>query len=425
MEKIPTTKLGRIGVYGSMATKVGLNTLKGKVTQVWSSEANRKMHEKNSKVIFEALTKLRGTALKFAQLLSIEDMMLTPEYKEQLNKSTYRVRPLNRAVVRKTFKNELKNYPENIFANFESQAFAAASLGQVHRAVDQEGNQLAIKMQYPGIDETLRHDMTMIKMAYKIVPHSPLLDSMLDEIDDIISKEVDYIAEAKHIEWFSEEMAHLDIIIPKVFSELSSDKILAMEFIEGEHLDSWLAKNPPQELRNRMAQQLFDLYCYSFFELKTFQADSNMGNYLFTKDERIAFLDFGCIKQVPDSFPTAVVDLVRASINQDREAILQAYLELGMLTGRDDQAFEKYYERVFLPIAKWTASPYTEESFHFSTEKNFAASAIEANLIMGREKEFAVQSSDYVYFTRGLYGLYKIFEQMDVTIELRSRLPNL
>lgn len=213
MDKVPTSKLGRIGVYGATAAKVGINTLSGKVKQIWSNEANRQMHKKNSKIIFDALTKLRGTALKFAQLLSVEDLMLTPEYKEQLNKAAYRVRPLNRAVVRKTFKNELNDYPENIFENFDTKAFAAASLGQVHKAVDKEGNILAIKMQYPGIDETLKHDMSMIKAAYKMVPHSPLIEDMLDEIDDVISKEVDYIREAQYMTWFQEKMGHLDIII--------------------------------------------------------------------------------------------------------------------------------------------------------------------------------------------------------------------
>jgi len=425
MDRIPTGKLSRIGVYGSMATKVGINSLGSKVKKVFNREDKSELNAKNSKVIFEALSKLRGTALKFAQMLSLEDMMLTEEYKRELNKSTYKVRPLNRAVVRKTIKNELKNYPEKIFTKFDTLAFAAASLGQVHYAQDDKENQLAVKMQYPGIDETLRHDMSMIKIAYKMIPHSPLVDSMLEEIDDVISREVDYIAEAKYMNWFSQKMSHLDIVIPKVYPKYSTDKVLVMEFIEGKHLDVWLENNPSQELRNRMAQKLFDLYCFSFFELKTFQADSNIGNYLFLENEEIAFLDFGCIKRVPDTFPPAIVDLVRASIDKDREAMLEAYLSLGMLTGREDEAFDKYYESVFIPFADWTASPYREKRFHFSLEKNFASSAMEANLIMGKAKEFRVQSSDYVYFSRGLYGLYKIFEQMDVTIEMRSRLPDL
>ena len=418
METIPTGKLSRLRVYGSMAGKVGYNKLKSKVTKTTQQE----LDAQNSKVIFEALTKLRGTALKFAQMLSVEDMMLTEEYKKQLHKSTYRVKPLNRAIVRKTIKNELENYPEKIFATFDTQAFAAASLGQVHKAEDSEGNQLAIKMQYPGIDETLRHDMSMIKVAYKMIPHSPLVEDMLDEVDEIISKEVDYIAEAKHLEWFTQKMGHLDIVLPKVYHNYSSDKVLAMEYLEGKHLDTWLETKPSQEVRNRVAQKLFELYCYSFFELKTFQADSNIGNYLFMENEKIAFLDFGCIKRVPDTFPPAVIDLVDASIAQDREAILKAYISLKMLTGEDDKAFEKYYEEVFVPYSEWTAKPYREESFHFSVEKDFASSAMSANLIMGKAKEFRVQSSDYVYFSRGLYGLYKIFEQMDVTIELKSRL---
>jgi len=418
METIPTGKLSRIGVYGSMATKVGYNKLKSKVTKTTQQE----LDAQNSKVIFEALTKLRGTALKFAQMLSVEDMMLTEEYKKQLHKSTYRVKPLNRAVVRKTIKNELHEYPEQIFKKFDTQAFAAASLGQVHRAEDSEGNQLAIKMQYPGIDETLKHDMSMIKVAYKMIPHSPMVIDMFEEVDEIISKEVDYLAEAEHIEWFNEKMNHLDIVLPKVYSDYSTDKILAMEYLEGKHLDEWLATKPSQEVRNRVAQKLFDLYCYSFFELKTFQADSNLGNYLFMENEQIAFLDFGCIKRVPETFPLAVIELVDASIAQDREAILEAYLSLGMLSGRDDEAFKKYYDEVFVPYSEWTAKPYREETFHFSVEKDFASSAMGANMIMGRAKEFKVESSDYVYFSRGLYGLYKIFEQMDVTIELKSRL---
>ena len=418
MESIPTGKLSRIGVYGSMASKVGYNKLKSKVTKTTQQE----LDAKNSKVIFEALTKLRGTALKFAQMLSVEDMMLTEEYKKQLHKSTYKVKPLNRAVVRKTIKNELENYPEKIFKTFDAQAFAAASLGQVHRAEDNEGNQLAIKMQYPGIDETLRHDMSMIKIAYKMIPHSPMVEDMLDEVDEIISKEIDYVAEAEHLEWFTQKMGHLEIVLPKVYHKYSTDKVLAMEYLEGKHLDRWLETNPSQESRNRVAQKLFDLYCYSFFELKTFQADSNIGNYLFMEDEQIAFLDFGCIKRVPDTFPCAVIELVDASIAQNRKAILEAYISLGMIAGKDDEAFEKYYEEVFIPFSEWTAAPYREETFHFSVEKDFASSVMSANLIMGKEKEFKVKSSDYVYFSRGLYGLYKIFEQMDVTIKLKSRL---
>jgi len=418
MESIPTGKLSRMGVYGSMATKVGYNRLKSRVSNI----SQKELDAKNSKIIFDALTKLRGTALKFAQLLSIEDMLLTEEYKKQLQKSAYKVKPLNRAIVRKTIKNELHSYPEKLFKKFNGEAFAAASLGQVHRAEDSEGNQLAIKMQYPGIDETLKHDINMIKLAYKMIPHSPLFDAMLEEVEDILSKEVDYFSEAEHIEWFREHMGHLDILLPKVYPAYSTDRILAMEYIEGKHLDEWLATNPSQEVRNRLAQQLFDLYCYSFFELKTFQADSNIGNYLFMEDEKIAFLDFGCIKRVPDTFPSAVIELVDASISQDREAILEAYLSLGLLTGEDDEAFEKYYEDVFVPYLEWTASPYREESFHFSLEKDFASSIMGANHIMVSASEFKVQNSDYLFFSRGLYGLYKIFEQMDVTIELKSRL---
>ena len=426
MEKIPSSKFARMGVYGMTASRVGLNTLGYKAKKLLNAElSDEELVEKNSKIIFEALTKLRGTALKMAQLLSLENGILSEKYVKELSKSTYQVRPLNRAVVRKTIKSELGVYPEKLFESFETEAFAAASLGQVHRATDQEGNQLAVKMQYPGIDETLKQDLDMVRLALKAMPHSNVTVQTLDEVEETLEQEVSYETEAKHLEWFQEKMAEQPVIIPKLFTQYSNDKILTMEYLKGRHLDTWLAENPSQELKNEVAQKIFDLYVYSFFELKTFQADSNMGNYLFIGESDIAFLDFGCVKSVEDDFPKGIVELVEASKTEDRDAILEAFITLGFIETKEDIVVEKYYDRVFVPLAKWICQPYMEKNYSFSQEDNYASSSIETQHIIGTKKEFQHYNRDFVYFHRGLYGLYKMFEQMEVTIELQSRLPDI
>ena len=426
MKEIPSGKISRMGVYGVAASKVGLNTLGHKAKKLVNPKlSDEALIEKNSKIIFEALTKLRGTALKMAQLLSLENGLLSEKYIQQLSKSTYRVRPLNRAVVRKTIKSELGDYPETLFESFEPEAFAAASLGQVHKATDKSGNKLAIKMQYPGIDETLKQDLGMVRLALKAMTHSNVTVETLDEVEETLEQEVNYEIEAKYLLWFHEKMAKQDVIIPKMFPAYSNEKILTMEYLEGRHLDKWLSENPSQQLKNEVAQKIFDLYVYSFFELKTFQADSNIGNYLFIGKSDIAFLDFGCVKTVKEDFPKGIVQLVEASKSENRASILEAFIMLGFIETKEDIVVQKHYETVFVPLAQWICEPYVQESYHFSKDNNYAASSVETQYIIGIEKEFKDYNRDFVYFHRGLYGLYKMFEQMDVTIELRSRLANI
>lgn len=424
MDSIPSSKLSRISVYGASATKVGYNIFKHKAKKLVNSKLqDDELLEENSKIIFEALTKLRGTALKMAQLLSLENGLLSDKYLKELEKSTYRVRPLNRAVVRKTIKNELGDYPENIFESFDSKAFAAASLGQVHKAKDKMGNSLAVKMQYPGIDKTLKQDLEMIRLSLKVMPHSKVVIDTLDEVEETLEEEVSYLTEAKNLKYFQEKMAEQDVIIPKLFPNYSNNKILTMEYLEGRHLDQWLEENPSQELKNLVAQKIFDLYVYSFFELKTFQADSNIGNYLFMGKSDIAFLDFGCVKTVNKNFSKGVVELVHACEINNKEAIIQAFISLGFIKSKDDIVVDKFYDSVFIPLAQWTCQPYLKKIYSFSKDDDYASSARETQQIISREKEFVNYNRDFVYFHRGLYGLYKMFEQMEVSIELRSRLP--
>lgn len=206
-----------------------------------------------------------------AQILSLETGVLPQKYVDELSKSCYRVKPLNKALIRRLIKTELGDYPEKIFAEFDLQAFAAASLGQVHAARDKEQNKLAIKVQYPGIDKTLQNDMAMVKMSVKLLANYPMVHKSIDEIEQRLAEEVDYHHEAQYLIWFKDKLKDQAVVIPRFYPQYSSKRVLAMEHINGVHLEEWLANKPSQSERNKAAQNLFDIYCHCFFELKTFQ----------------------------------------------------------------------------------------------------------------------------------------------------------
>lgn len=419
-----TNNFSRISTTLKTATTVGLNSgiHKLKKSANITKKTDNDIKKQNAKIVFEALTKLRGTALKFAQLLSLESTLLSKEYMKELQKACYGVTPLNKAIVRKMIKNELKDIPQNIFKSFEENAFSAASIGQVHLATNNQDEKLAVKIQYPGIDETLKGDIALIKIMLASYMKSGVLEDTLDEIEQRLNEECDYINEAKNLIWFKEKFNNKSVIIPKVYQEYSSKKILTMEFIAGVHIPQWLKTKPTQERKNQLAQNIFDLYAYSFFELNSFQADSNLGNYLITADDKIAFLDFGCIKKVKNSFPNIIKDIVKASENQDKSGIILCLSKLGLLKKDDEVIINKYYQTLFQPLSLWIALPYLNDTFTFSMKNNYASQILPMNYEFLKQKEFQGLDKDLVFFLRGLHGLYKIFEMLEATIKLKKEL---
>lgn len=419
------SKLIRVATAVSTIGKIGLNSSvhKLKKTTKLSKQTDEDIKKENAKIVFKSLTKLRGTALKFAQLLSLESTLLPKEYMEELEKACYKVTPLNKAVVRKIVKNELGEPPEDIFRDFKEDAFAAASLGQVHRATNDKGDKLAVKLQYPGIDTTLKNDMQMIKIAVKTYMRSGALEDTLDEIEDRLREEIDYKQEAKNLIWFRKKLENRPVLIPKVFTKYSNTKILAMEFIDGIHISEWLKTKPSQKRKNALAQNMFELYAYSFFELKSFQADSNIGNYLVVEDDDgIAFLDFGCIKKVKSNFPIIIKEIVKASQDLDKDGIITGLSKLGLFDKDDKKLIKKYYDPLFEPLAKWLALPFLNKSFKFSKKDDYASQVLPMDYIFMKEKDFKSLDKDLVFFLRGLHGLYKIFERMEVEIKLQKEL---
>jgi predicted unusual protein kinase regulating ubiquinone biosynthesis (AarF/ABC1/UbiB family) len=255
-------------------------------------------HTRAARRMADEMKTLRGAAMKLGQTLSIQTGTLPDEALAELATLQMSAPPMHPSLVRAQFKQSLGHPPEEIFKQFNPQPFAAASLGQVHHATTKANEKVAVKIQYPGIRQSLANDFKMFRAISRPAQASGHIPKgAIDEVEKQIISETDYRREADNIEFFHEKLAPLSFVeVPRVFRQYSSDKVLTMSLMRGEHLDDFLARRPSQKLRNQLGENLFDLFYFQVLKVEAVHADPHWGNYLFTKDARISLVDFGCAK---------------------------------------------------------------------------------------------------------------------------------
>ncbi len=420
---VPEGKLARTGVAGMAAIKVGFGELSHRAKRPFLSAEKQKeskdlLDDKNAKILFKAFTQLRGTALKVAQMVGMEQGLLPDAYRKELEKSFHQVPSLNRVLVRKVVVGELKQTPEALFAQFEAEAFAAASLGQVHKATlhkNESGTekQVAVKVQYPGISTAIKSDMTIIRGVARGLPNTKVILQSLDEIEERLMEEVDYRIEAKNTQWFEQNIDLEGISVPHVYTEFSSERVLTTEFIEGLHLDDWLATNPSQEMRDERAQLLYDFFLHASRELRCLHADPNPGNYLFHEDGSITVIDFGCVRRMSDTFTAAYPRILQAYFDDDHEAVFAAYRELDMSLPDSSKAF---YDKALRPFGQWISQPFRDETFDLAENRGYLK--IGHELMKNLHHYFKVDylAEEFIFHNRTYYGLLQIFEKMGASV---------
>lgn len=263
------------------------------------SDARREsLQSASAKRIREQLQNLRGPAMKVGQAISMQTHLLGPKWIEELSGLQMQAPPMHPTLMRAQFKGALGKYPEEMFRSFEPAPFAAASLGQVHRAVTKAGENVAVKIQYPAIRDAIESDFNLLRKAGVAVRLSGhLKDSVIREAERGILEETDYLNEARNLEHFRKELAPLPFIqVPRVFPELSCERVLTMSHIPGVRLQEFLENNPSPDVRDRAGTALTRLFFFQLFRMKALHADPHPGNYLFNQDGSIGLVDFGCVK---------------------------------------------------------------------------------------------------------------------------------
>jgi len=416
---VPETRLARAGIAGATALKIGMGELRHKAKRPFMSEQAREaekglLDDKNAELLFKALTQLRGTALKLAQMLGMELDILPEKYRKELEKSFHKVPPLNRVLVRKVIQEEFGKSPEDLFHGFESTAFAAASLGQVHAAILPDDTEVAVKIQYPGIHVAMESDMNLMRKVAVGLPNSTIVKQSIDEVHARLKEEVDYRLEAESTRWFRENLQVDGVMVPRIYDDWCSERVLTLEFCQGRHLDDWLADNPSQALRDQVAQRLYDLFMHSVLKLRRMHADPNPGNYLIQEDGGIALIDFGCVKELSADFTEVLPVLLKAYRDDDPVTLLASYRALGMEYDSDD-----VYEELLRPFGQWLTQPVREDSFDFVEHADYTHQGKELIQSIASLSGVSNLEADFIFFDRTLYGLFKIFERLGAKVRMR------
>jgi predicted unusual protein kinase regulating ubiquinone biosynthesis (AarF/ABC1/UbiB family) len=295
------------GVTGSY---LGYLAQRAFLSEKGREEKLRSTHAKAGRRMANDLQELRGPAMKLGQLFSMQSGVLPDETLAELASLQREAPGMHPSLVRAQFKGAMGAPPEKLFRTFDETPFAAASLGQVHRAVTHEGETVAVKIQYPGIKDAVKNDFTWFRAVATVSQMKRYVPEMLiGELEQHIVAETDYEAEARNLEFFARGLRPLGFVdVPRVHPGLSGGTVLTLSMIEGESIDAFLARRPSQRLRNLVGERLVELFYYQVLVLEAFHADPHWGNYLFRPDGTIGLVDFGCVKYLRRPF----VDNLRA-----------------------------------------------------------------------------------------------------------------
>ncbi|MGP8235131.1 MAG: ABC1 kinase family protein [Limisphaerales bacterium] len=292
-------RLGKLslGLVGSYLSYQAQNLLLGEGEQ---ARRQARFHQKASRRVREELGALKGPAMKLGQMLSMQTDMLPEEAMQELAHLQMQAPAMHATLARAQFKASVGRFPDEVFRQFDAQAFAAASLGQVHRAVTHDGEKVAVKIQYPGIKSAIETDFKLLRsttLPTQLTGHLPR--ALLDEIQRGLLEETDYRREADHLEFFRKGLSRLDYLtIPRVRREWSTDRVLTMSYVEGESFDAFLQRKPSKEIRDQTGTRLVEMYELQLVCLKALHADQHPGNYLFGPNGTIGLVDFGCVKHL-------------------------------------------------------------------------------------------------------------------------------
>ena len=423
IDSIPTGKISRATRLVRTGVKVGINQLKyyGD-TLVDPQNAKEKLNQNNASDIYDGLKNLKGSALKVAQMLSMEKNILPKAYVEQFSLAQFSVPPLSAPLVRKTFFKYFGKHPEDLFDTFNSKSIAAASIGQVHQAT-KDGKELAIKIQYPGVADSISSDLAMVKpVAIKMFNiKGKDSDKYFQEVEQKLLEETDYILEVKQSQQMVADCKHIEhLIFPDYYPDLSNHRIITMDWIDGEHLSEFTKVNTNKVLSDKLGQALWDFYMYQMHELKRVHADPHPGNFLVTPKGELVAIDFGCIKVIPDSFYIPYFELAIPENINNPEIFTQKLYELEILTPRDTPEEIAFFSTLFHEMLSLFTQPMHNETFDFSDETFFSKVA---DLSEKYSKDTQLRkmngnrgSKHFLYINRTFFGLYNLMNDLGAKV---------
>jgi tRNA A-37 threonylcarbamoyl transferase component Bud32 len=370
---------------------------------------------------------LRGAAMKLGQALANLPEILTSQVVETVDRLHFEAPPMHFSLLREQVQRELGRDPEEAFAAFEPRAFAAASLGQVHRARLASGDELAVKIQYPGIGRAIRADFRGLAALFLPLRLSRRWDhhkAQLDDVRKVIEMETDYQREAETLRSARAAFSEDDrIVVPRVYPEYSTRRVLAMEFLAGVHVHDFLASGPSQDDRNHFGRLIYLAQSRLHYAERLLYADPSPGNFLFLPDRRLGFIDFGCVRPYNDA-EWNCCRLADLAIREGPDGSIRFIRNFAGLAEGEDARPE--HLALLEAWSRWMWRPYWHTgAFEFGDDR-YLREGIE---LLGRfySERFTLGVAMAVFTTRWYLGtigmLYRLRAQVDVGAIDKSERP--
>ena len=395
--------------YTNLGTSAGSIALNFIGTKIFNKE-----HQQNAENLTKILGNLKGPIMKIAQLLSTVPDLLPKEYIEELTKLQSSAPPMGWNFVKRRMKSELGEKWQEKFDFFDDKPFAAASLGQVHKAKFKK-NEIVCKLQYPDMMSIVEADINQLKLLFSLYQRiDPTIDTteIQKEISSRVREELDYEREKLNLNLFHSVFSKIEnVIIPKVYDDISTKRLLCMNFLEGKKLLEF--KNDSSSRREKLALNMFYAWYHPFYKYGIIHGDPHLGNYSANNDLQINLLDFGCVRIFKPSFVEGVINLYFAIMNKNEELAVHAYESWGF------ENINKELINILNIWAKFLYSPLLEDKVRKMQETNSTAYGAEAAAKVHKElkKIGGVKPPrEFVFMDRAAIGLGSVFLHLDAEI---------
>jgi predicted unusual protein kinase regulating ubiquinone biosynthesis (AarF/ABC1/UbiB family) len=333
-----TSAVHRFIKLGGLMGRVGASVAGSRLLDLTRTDVSKQLHRtenlvRNAARIVETLGEMKGAAMKVGQMLSLHEGLLPPEVSDVLRSLQKEAPKVPAEVMGYEVRGALKNF-DDLFESMEAEAFAAASIGQVHRGKLKDGRPVAVKIQYPLIDEIVKADLkslrVLLQSLFALVSDADFRP-MWDEVRDRLLEELDYAHEADNADRMIALHADVpEIVIPTVVREATTRNVLTMELVPGISPDEACSDRYDQELKNRWGRVLFEFMLRGLLEHRFLHADPNLANFAFLPDGRVIVYDLGCVKRIPDHIADGYARLLRAGAEGRKQDIPGILLDIGV-----------------------------------------------------------------------------------------------
>ena len=419
---IPKNKIGRASKLATTGIQVGVNYLKYKAKKtITGVDDKTAFHESTARLTYDTFSKLKGGPLKLAQMLSMDRNLIPDQYADQFSQAHYNAPPLTFPLVVNTFTKELGKRPNELFDSFTTKAVSGASIGQVHKA-ELDNKQYAVKVQYPGVADSLKSDLAIVKpIATRLFQlDAKSLDPYIKEVEERLLEETNYHLELERSQDLAAKSKHLPLTrFPEYFPDLSSKRILTMEWIQGVQLDTFAESNAPQEIKQSVAQALWDFYHHQIHKLRLFHADPHPGNFK-VHDDELWVLDFGCTKSLEDGFYQDYFSLMDPAVLANDELFHNALHKIGLLLDTDKPHEQDKLTSLFRESVELLSRPFVHGKFDFGNKAYFdeLANFGETTRLDKDINKLSTSrgNAHALYLNRTYFGLYHLVGSLGATI---------